>query len=143
MATKFVSTITDSVFDKSTEAGRRLLSRGPLAVSAGYANKRIRVELDNGCAFEFPVDHAQGLQGAKVADLKIIEIEASGLGLHWPALDADLYVPALIKGVLGTKAWMAQIGAVGGAAKSSNKAISSARNGKLGGRPKKRGTLTA
>lgn len=137
MATKFISGISDANFEKSNEAGRRLLARGPLAISAGYANKRIRVELDNGCFFEFPVDHAQGLQGAKAADLKIIEIQASGLGLHWPKLDADLYVPALVKGVLGTKAWMAQIGAVGGAAKSATKASASRQNGKLGGRPKK------
>lgn len=137
MATKFISAITETDFEKSREAGRRLLARSPLAVSAGYANKRIRVELDNGCFFEFPVDHAQGLQGAKAADLRIIEIQASGLGLHWPKLDADLSVPALVKGVLGTKAWMAQIGAVGGAVKSASKASASRQNGRLGGRPKK------
>ena len=137
MATKFISGISDANFEKSNEAGRRLLARGPLAISAGYANKRIRVELDNGCFFEFPVDHAQGLQGAKAADLRIIEIQASGLGLHWPKLDADLSVPALVKGVLGTKAWMAQIGAVGGAVKSASKASASRQNGRLGGRPKK------
>ena len=137
MATKFVSGITEADFEKSREAGRRLLTRGPLAVSAAYASKRIRVELDNGCYFEFPVDHAQGLKGASVADLKIIEIQASGLGLHWPKIDADLHVPSLIKGVLGTKAWMAQIGALGGAARSANKASASRQNGRLGGRPKK------
>lgn len=138
MATKFTTTITDADFEKSSEAGRRLLARGPLAVSASYANKRIRVELDNGCFFEFPVDHAQGLQGAAVDDLKVIEIQASGLGLHWPALDADLYVPALVKGILGTKRWMAQIGAAGGSVKSASKATSSRQNGTLGGRPKKK-----
>lgn len=137
MATKFISAITETDFEKSREAGRRLLTRGPLAVSAAYASKRIRVELDNGCYFEFPVDHAQGLKGASVADLKIIEIQASGLGLHWPKIDADLHVPSLIKGVLGTKAWMAQIGALGGAARSANKASASRQNGRLGGRPKK------
>lgn len=141
MGTKTVkstaSVITDDAFHKSQEAGRRLLARGPLAVSAGYANKRVRVELDNGCFFEFPVEHAQGLQGAKASDLKIIEIQASGLGLHWPKLDADLYVPALVKGVLGTKSWMAQIGATGGASKSEKKAHTSRQNGRLGGRPKK------
>ena len=127
MATKFISGISNANFEKSREAGRRLLARGPLAISAGYANKRIRVELDNGCFFEFPVDHAQGLKGAAVADLKVIEIQASGLGLHWPKLDADLYVPTLVKGVLGTKAWMAQIGAAGGAVKSASKAIASSK----------------
>ena len=137
MATKFISSISDADFEKSKEAGRRVLARGPLAVAAGYANKHIRVELDNGCFFEFPCAHAQGLRNARVADLKIIEVQASGLGLHWPKLDADLYVPALIKGVLGNKNWMAQIGAAGGAAKSANKAATSRQNGSKGGRPRK------
>ncbi len=137
MATKFISSISDADFEKSSEAGRRLLARGPLAVAAGYANKRIRVELDNGCFFEFPCDHAQGLRGAKAADLKVIQIQASGLGLYWPHLDADLYLPALVKGVLGSKNWMAQIGAAGGSAKSANKATASRTNGAKGGRPRK------
>lgn len=137
MATKFISSISDADFEKSKEAGRRLLNRGPLAVAAGYANKRIRVELDNGCFFEFPCDQSQDLRGAKAADLKVIEIQASGLGLYWPKLDADLYVPALVKGVFGSKNWMAQIGGVGGSAKSANKAAASRQNGSKGGRPRK------
>jgi hypothetical protein len=95
------------------------------------------VELNNGCAFEFPVEHAQGLAGAKAADLRTIEIQAAGLGLYWPKLDADLYVPSLVKGILGTKQWMAQIGASGGRAATAAKAAAARANGKLGGRPRK------
>ena len=138
MATKFISTISDADFKKSNEAGCRMVARGPLAVAAGYAKKRIRVELDNGCFFEFPCENAQGLRGAKAADLKVIEIQSSGLGLHWPKLDADLYVPALVKGVLGSKNWMAQIGSAGGSAKSVAKTTASRQNGYKGGRPRKK-----
>ena len=138
MATKFISSISDSDFEKSKEAGRRLVVRGLLAVAAAYASKRIRAELDNGCFFEFPCEHAQGFRGAKAADLKVIEIQASGLGLHWPKLDADLYVPAVVKGVLGSKNWMAQIGATGGAAKSEKKIPASRQNGTKMGRPCKK-----
>ena len=105
------SSITEEDFNKATEQGARLLARGPLATSVRYSLGRIHVELDNGCAFAFPASHAQMLSGAKVADLRQIEINAAGLGLHWPSLDADLWLPSLIKGVLGTKQWMAQIGA--------------------------------
>ena len=35
---------------------------------------------------------------AKAADLMAIEITLTGLGLHWPQLDAALYLPALIAG---------------------------------------------
>lgn len=127
----------EAAFAKAAEQGRRLLARGPLAVAARYAAGRIRVELNNGCAFEFPVGQTQGLVGAKAADLRAIEIQASGLGLHWPLLDADLYVPSLVKGVLGTKQWMAQIGASGGRATTGKKAAAARANGTLGGRPKK------
>ena len=132
--------LTREVFDRATQRGRNLLSRGPLAVAAHYRDGRIHVELNNGCAFEFPVDQAQGLTGADEADLQVIEIEASGLGLHWPRLNADLYVPNLIKGILGTKRWMASIGAAGGRVKSAAKAEAARANGAKGGRPKRQAT---
>jgi Protein of unknown function (DUF2442) len=132
-----LSAVTEAAFAQASERGRRLLARGPLAVAAKYEAGRIRVELNNGCAFEFPVAHAQDLAGAKVTDLRTIQISAAGLGLHWPKLDADLYVPALVKGVLGTKQWMAQIGAAGGRASTVAKAAAARANGNLGGRPLK------
>ena len=134
------SQLSEADFVKASERGRRLLARGPLATSAKYEAGRIRVELNNGCVFEFPVDQAQGLAGAKPADLRAVEVSASGLGLHWPKLDADLYVPSLVKGVLGTKEWMAAIGAIGGSATTAPKARAARVNGKLGGRPRKRPT---
>lgn len=132
-----VSQIDDTSFAKAGEQGRRLLARGPLAIAARYDAGRIHVELDNGCAFEFPVEQAQDLAGSKPADLRTIEVQAAGLGLHWPKLNADLYVPSLAKGILGTKQWMASIGASGGKAASAAKAAASRANGKLGGRPRK------
>jgi hypothetical protein len=39
--------------------------------------------------------------------LSKIEISPSGLGLHFPAIDADLYLPALLDGFLGSRRWMA------------------------------------
>ena len=120
---RHVSTIDEVSFAKASERGRRMLARGPLATAARYEAGRIHVELNNGCAFVFPVAHAQGLAGAKPTQLRRIEVAAAGLGLHWPMLDADLYVPALVKGVLGTKQWMAQIGAATQAAKQAPSSI--------------------
>ena len=132
-----VLSIDEASFAKASERGRRLLVRGSLAMAARYEAGRIHVELSNGCAFEFPVAHAEGLADAKAAELRTIEISAAGLGLYWPKLDADLYVPSLIKGILGTKQWMTQIGAEGGRAATVAKAAAARANGKLGGRPRK------
>ena len=68
---------------------------------------QIIMTLDNDCTFTFPVDRAEGLAGADPAELALIEITPAGLGLHWPALDADLSVSGLLNGELGSAAWMA------------------------------------
>ena len=72
------------------------------------------------------------------ADLAEIKVSPAGLGLHWPKLDADVYVPALLQGVFGSKRWMAaQLGATGGQARSHAKAAAARENGRKGGRPRK------
>ncbi len=129
--------ITDDQFNQSKAAGARLRQRTPLAVSAKYSQGRVHVELSNGCAFIFPAKSAQELAGAKAANLKVIEVQGRGIGLHWPLLDADLYVPSLLKGVMGTRQWMRELGKAGGSVRSDKKAASSKENGKLGGRPRK------
>jgi hypothetical protein len=111
-----------------------------VAVAARYDRRvgRIVVTLDTGLELSFPPRLAEGLQGAGVEALSRIEISPSGLGLHWPALDADLFVPGLIEGMFDSKAWMAtEMGAKGGRTRSSAKAEAARQNGKRGGRPRK------
>ena len=129
--------IDPTTFEKATAAGQRLLARGPLATAVSFKAGRVHVELNNGCAFAFPAAHAQELAGASAQALRQIDITAGGLNLYFPRLDADLHVPNLVKGVLGTKRWMSQIGAMGGRAHSAAKVQAAKSNGKLGGRPKK------
>lgn len=82
---------------------------------------------------------AQGLENATAGQLAEIEITPPGFGLHWPKLDFDLYVPALLEGMLGSRRWMAaRLGAAGGRSRSKAKAAASRENGKLGGRPAKK-----
>jgi hypothetical protein len=112
---------------------------GPVAVSVRYDKRvhRVVIGLSSGIEIGFLPHATQGLEAAKPADLDVIEISPSGLGLHFPKLDADLYVPALLEGVLGSRHWTAaQLGKKGGSVRSAAKAEAARANGRRGGRPK-------
>jgi hypothetical protein len=87
----------------------RLHDAGPTAVSATYDRRsdRVVVKLTSGIDIGFSPRATQGLETAKPAQLDPIEISPSGLGLHFPKIDADLYLPALLEGVFGSRRWMA------------------------------------
>jgi hypothetical protein len=121
------------------ERGRIARETEPRAVAARYnrRTKRIEVELTNGCLFAFPAELGQGLQAAGADQLAAVEITPTGDGLHWEELDADLYVPALVRGVFGTERWMAELGRAGGRSTSEAKAAAARANGRKGGRPRK------
>ena len=73
-----------------------------------------------------------------------IEISSSGFGIHFPKVDADIYLPALLMGFLGSRNWMAaRLGALGGKSRSAPKRAAAKRNGRRGGRPRKSGIVVA
>jgi hypothetical protein len=93
----------------------------------------------HGIELSIPVHLLEGLSDAPPAALAHIDISPAGTGLHWPALDVDLYVPALIQGLFGTRRWMASLlGRTGGQARSEAKTRAARANGRKGGRPRKR-----
>ena len=113
----------------------------PIAIAAHYDARagRIVIDLSTGLSIMFNPHDAQGLEKAKPEHLTKIEISPSGFGIHFPALDADLYLPSLLEGFMGSRKWMAdQLGKTGGGSTSVAKANASRANGKKGGRPKKR-----
>jgi hypothetical protein len=101
--------ISDTTIQQAEQRMQDRLASGPHAVAARYDRRvsRIVVSLSNGLELAFPPHLGEGLANTKPADLAVIEISPTGLGLHWPRLDADLYLPALLEGVFGSPRWMA------------------------------------
>ena len=113
----------------------------PRAVSARYdrVSGRVVVELSSKLAVSFRPGDAQGLEHAKPSELADIELSPSGFGIHFPKLDADFYVPALLEGFLGSRKWMAaRMGEAGGKSRSRAKKTAARVNGAKGGRPRRR-----
>jgi hypothetical protein len=126
--------------EMANERAAARLARTPVAISARYDARagRVIVDLGSGLSIAFRPRDAEGLEQATPKSLSRIEISPSGLALHFPLLDADLYLPAILEGFLGSRRWMAaHMGSIGGRATSKRKKIAARANGKLGGRPKK------
>lgn len=131
---------SDEALAAAEARGREVLNGEPRAAAAHYdrAAGRVVIELVDGCAYAFPSERVQDLQGASAEQLTGVEVDGVGFNLHWPALDVDLYVPALVSGIFGTRAWMTrELARVAGQAKSPAKAAAARANGKKGGRPRK------
>jgi len=133
--------ITEQEFQAATLRGEYVRRRG-YAVRADYDSRqnRLVVDLNTGVTIMVPVHLIEELSDADANDLTEIEISPAGTALHWPHIDADVYVPSLIQSIYGTKRWMAaQLGAAGGRATSPAKSAAARANGAKGGRPRKRG----
>ena len=130
----------ETQFDAAEARGRELMETAMRAAEARYdpATGRVMIDLTNGCAYAFPAQLVQDLNGATDDQLAGVEVDGLGFNLHWPALDADLYVPALVSGVFGTRAWMTrELARRAGQATSPAKAAAARTNGAKGGRPRK------
>ena len=132
--------ITDADVQAAEMRMTEKLNSIPHAIAARYDRRvsRIVVSLNTGLELAIPPHIVEGLNHARPAELAEIEISPTGLGLHFPTLDADLYIPSLLEGLFGSSHWMAAgLGKLGGSSRSEAKAAASRSNGKLGGRPRK------
>jgi Protein of unknown function (DUF2442) len=131
---------TDSEIDRAIVRAQRLREE-PLATAVEYKSgpglDLFEIKLSDGRRCLVPREDLQGLQSGTREQLDRVEIIGGGTGLHWPDLDADLYVPGLLRGIYGNRQWMAKIGQRGGLATSAAKKKASRANGKLGGRPRR------
>jgi hypothetical protein len=132
--------MTDDIVKAANQRAVAKKADFPAVVSVKYDRRvsRIVIALSSGLELAFSPKHAQGLENAHPSELMNAEITPSGLGLHFPSLDADIYLPALLEGFLGSKRWIAaEMGKIGGTVSTQEKAAAARRNGALGGRPRK------
>jgi Protein of unknown function (DUF2442) len=132
--------VTDKEVEAANKRAAERLSTTPTATAAYYDQDedRVIIELSNGLSIMFRPQDAEELEHASPEQLSEISISPSGFGIHFPNIDADIYLPGLLEGFLGSRQWMAErLGKAGGGMKSSVQMRASKENGKLGGRPKK------
>jgi hypothetical protein len=134
--------LTEHDVAEATRRGIRAHQSLPPIKSVRCTTKALSITFASGMELRIPTRLIQGLAGAAAAHLQDIEVSPMGTGLHFPALDADVYLPGLLQGVFGTQAWMrataAEMGRQGGLATTTAKRRAAQRNGALGGRPKKK-----
>ncbi len=121
---------SEEAFAAITQATSRERRYQLLAVSARYDRRlgRVMITLNNGAIVGFPLSVLPGLEAASADDLRRIEVEGDGYGLHVPNLDADISVPNLLADQLGSSLMKRAV----------SRASASRANGRLGGRPRKR-----
>ncbi|MGE5565532.1 MAG: DUF2442 domain-containing protein [Parcubacteria group bacterium] len=125
---------------RADAAARDRLAHFPRVTAVRYSPEleRLVIDLSTGIGLLIDFREVEGLEDARPDDLEHVEISPSGFGLHFPSLDADVYVPGLLEGRMGSAAYMAaKLGAAGGRVRSPEKSRAARENGRLGGRPRK------
>lgn len=135
-------TLTEEEFERqfaeATKRGEEAMKTEIRASAARYDRKsnRLIIELKNGATHIVPCELIQGLSDADPKDIAAVELGPRGASLHWEKLDQDFTVGGLVRGVFGTKKWMAELARAGGRVKSKAKAAAR-ENGKKDARSRK------
>jgi Protein of unknown function (DUF2442) len=87
-------------FQAANRRARRARALFPPALSAFYcpADCRIHIDFAAGVTLVFDPLHVPGLAAGSALDFQCIQISPSGHGLHFPSIDADVFIPALLLG---------------------------------------------
>jgi len=136
--------MTDAEFERqnvlASARAKRAMKTEIQARSASFdrKSKQLVIELKNGVTLMIPTHRIQGLRKAPPELIAKVELWPRGAALHWEELDADFSVAGLLKGVFGSRTWMAELGREGGRSTSPAKQAASRANGRKGGRPRKK-----
>lgn len=90
--------VTDEMFAKASVEGSKELER-PRAKTVRYDAERVRlvIELVSGALLDISLPMTERLANASTQERSKMELTPFGLGIHWPLIDEDLYVPRLVE----------------------------------------------
>lgn len=90
--------VTVSEFDAANQRAADIKAIFPSIDSVRYDSQdgRVVISLETGLQLAFYPRDVRGLEHATPGDLEDIVVSPSRLGLHFPRIDADVYVPALM-----------------------------------------------
>jgi hypothetical protein len=96
--------ITEGVFETANRRGEEQKEKFPAAIAVryDYPTAQVVISLASDEQIAFAPGDAQGLRDAQPDDLLDAEISPSGLGVHFPRIDADIYIPALLEAISGS-----------------------------------------
>ncbi|MHB8140007.1 MAG: DUF2442 domain-containing protein [Vulcanimicrobiaceae bacterium] len=120
------------------------VAREPILGKVGYAPSRdvVKVQLTTGALVEIPRSAIEELRGLTEAQLRALKVDNAGMTISQRSLNIDIYLPGLLADLFGVNPG-ALLGKKGGAKTSDAKRRAARKNGRSGGRPKKRAPLKA
>jgi len=118
--------------------GNDKLANFPVALSVVYSGNRIQVETTQNWGFSFAPGELAELDGVEVAQLADVRILGSGQTIEWTTLGIHISVGTIIGALLGEEFLITEGNRRVARRTSAKKALSSAENGRRGGRPSKK-----
>ncbi|WP_395827436.1 DUF2442 domain-containing protein [Elstera sp.] len=99
--------LTESDIREAEAGAKRQQAQWPQAVKVRFNRhtRRVVISLSNGVEVSFSPKQAQGFERASDEDLGEAEISPSGFGVFFPRINADIYIPGLLQGSLGSELW--------------------------------------
>lgn len=135
---------TADEIEKGRREGAQARQSEPHAKAVRYDphTRTYNLEMVAGATVSIHVDRIAYLADATDAELAEVELSPSGGGISWPRLDVDLNMTGLVMAAVAGASWRdyfrSMLGRENGARTSSAKAEAARKNGKKGGRPRKR-----